>query len=255
MKTLSIQQPWAEMICRGIKDVENRTWKPSEVPGRILIHASSKKVTKNFFNTIPEEWESHITNNQMMGNLPDFCDMETSAIIGYATVVAFEEETDSVWDAGSEAIKWKIEDAWLFDEPIRNVKGKLNLFDYPIDEDNLPSAHKVELKKMQLDGDNLIMPFADNLIEMAEKEKWDILEPFFILQEMEFLFESIEPVVLKPIKTITLCGNTKTAKYEVEEIGIANIPDLQDETKPYIINFRNGKEGPWQVLQCLIKND
>ena len=52
-----------------------------------------------------------------------------------------------------------------------------------------------------------------------------------------------------------MCGNTKTAKYEVEEIGIANIPDLQDETKPYIINFRNGEEAPWQVLQCLIKND
>lgn len=33
------------------------------------------------------------------------------------------------------------------------------------------------------------------------------------------------------------------------------IPDLQDENKPYIINFRNGEEAPWQVLQCLIKND
>lgn len=64
MKTLSIQQPWAEMICRGIKDVENRTWKPAEMPGRILIHASSKKVTRSFFNTIPEEWESHISNNR-----------------------------------------------------------------------------------------------------------------------------------------------------------------------------------------------
>ena len=52
-----------------------------------------------------------------------------------------------------------------------------------------------------------------------------------------------------------MCGNTKTAKYEVEEIGIANIPDLQDKTKPYIINFRDGEEVPWQVLQCLIKND
>ena len=49
MKTLSIQQPWASLVCAGIKDVENRTWKPAEVPGRILIHASSKKVTKNFF--------------------------------------------------------------------------------------------------------------------------------------------------------------------------------------------------------------
>lgn len=46
MKALSIQQPWTEMICRGIKDVENRTWKPAGLPGRILIHAASKKVTR-----------------------------------------------------------------------------------------------------------------------------------------------------------------------------------------------------------------
>ena len=50
MKVLSVQQPWASLICAGIKDVENRTWKAAKVPGRILIHASSKKVTKNFFS-------------------------------------------------------------------------------------------------------------------------------------------------------------------------------------------------------------
>ena len=75
MKTLSIQQPWASMICAGIKDVENRTWKPAEVPGRILIHASSKKVTKNFNETIPEVWESEISDHQLFGNLPEYQDM------------------------------------------------------------------------------------------------------------------------------------------------------------------------------------
>lgn len=45
MKVLSIKQPWASLICSGIKDVENRTWKPKEVPGRILIHAGSTKVS------------------------------------------------------------------------------------------------------------------------------------------------------------------------------------------------------------------
>lgn len=35
MKVLSIQQPWAALICAGIKDVENRTWKAAKVPGAI----------------------------------------------------------------------------------------------------------------------------------------------------------------------------------------------------------------------------
>ena len=152
MKTLSIQQPWASLVCAGIKDVENRTWKPAQVPGRILIHASSKKVTKNFFASIPEYLVSFINNDIGFGNLPELDTLPTSAIIGYVTVTGFEEgEVDSIWSDGPGVIKWKLEDAWLFDEPILNVKGKLNLFDYDeIDENNLPPAHQVELTDVDI---------------------------------------------------------------------------------------------------------
>ena len=238
------------MICCGIKDVENRTWKAAQVPGRILIHASSKKVPKSFVETIPEEWESHITNQQMMGNLPDFKDMETSAIIGYATVTEFSEETDSLWDGGSEVIKWKMTDAWLFDEPIKNVKGKLNLFDYPLDENNLPPAHQVELKKMELDDENILLPCIDALIEEVETGVVETIEPFFIQEEMSFMFESLDPLVWKPMKTITLIGEKTTAKYELaEDVTLAHIPDIDNPDEPYIINYHDGTEGEWLVVQ------
>jgi len=41
MKALSIRQPWADLIARGIKDVENRTWS-TKVRGIILIHAGKR---------------------------------------------------------------------------------------------------------------------------------------------------------------------------------------------------------------------
>lgn len=47
MKTLSVRQPWASLLVSGLKDIENRTWAPN-YKGRILIHASSTKVPKNF---------------------------------------------------------------------------------------------------------------------------------------------------------------------------------------------------------------
>lgn len=40
MKTISIKQPYATLICAGIKDVENRTWS-TEYRGKLLIHAST----------------------------------------------------------------------------------------------------------------------------------------------------------------------------------------------------------------------
>ncbi len=38
LPALSVRQPWAELIVRGLKDVENRTWR-NGYRGPVLIHA------------------------------------------------------------------------------------------------------------------------------------------------------------------------------------------------------------------------
>lgn len=38
MKALSIRQPWAWLVCRGFKDIENRDW-ATKFRGRIYVHA------------------------------------------------------------------------------------------------------------------------------------------------------------------------------------------------------------------------
>ena len=54
MKVLSVQQPWASLIVAGIKSVENRTWQPKQIPGRILIHASKKTSLRDWSTDIQE---------------------------------------------------------------------------------------------------------------------------------------------------------------------------------------------------------
>jgi hypothetical protein len=39
MRILSIRQPWAYLITRGSKNIENRSW-PTKYRGQVLIHAS-----------------------------------------------------------------------------------------------------------------------------------------------------------------------------------------------------------------------
>ena len=46
MKALSIRQPWAWLIVRGIKDVENRTWRTG-YRGPLLIHAATHPMTED----------------------------------------------------------------------------------------------------------------------------------------------------------------------------------------------------------------
>lgn len=51
LKALSVRQPWAWLIVNGHKNIENRSWKPSDkmIGQKIIIHASAKKVTKADF--------------------------------------------------------------------------------------------------------------------------------------------------------------------------------------------------------------
>lgn len=254
MKTLSIQQPWASLVCAGIKDVENRTWKPAEVPGRILIHASSKKVTKNFFAGVTEEMESVISNEICFGNLPPLDTLPTSAIIGYVTVTGFEDgEVDSLWSDGLGVIKWKLEDAWLFDEPILNVKGKLNLFDYDLDENNLPPAHKVELRDIVTNEseDEVYVPCEKKTFEQIKAGEVEGLECYLTGYMPKILCVDGE-FRMKPFKSVTIeCGN-QFVKFELrEDSGIFHIPDPQDEDTPYIIQYHFGVEAAWLVAQFM----
>ena len=255
MKTLSIQQPWASLICAGIKDVENRTWKAAQVPGRILIHASSKKLTKNFFAGIPEQLVSFINNEISFGNFPELETLPTSAIVGYVTVTAFEEgEVDSIWSDGPDVVKWKLEDAWMFDEPILNVKGKLNLFEYDgIDENNLPPAHKVELEDIGLSEseDEVFIPCEKTLFEKIEAGDFGGIELYLTDSLMDVLCVEDE-FKMKPFKSATVsCGNKYITFELTDESGIYNIPDPQDESKPYMIYYPDGSELAWMIAQFM----
>lgn len=254
MKVLSVKQPWASLICSGIKDVENRTWKPKEVPGRILIHAGSTKVSSNFFDNNREEYESYITNEIFYGNLPQLDTLPTGAIIGFVTVSGFEDDyTGSVWDGGSQNIKWKLEDAWLFDKPILNVKGKLNLFDYDLDENNLPPAHQVELEYAEVldSGEDVVIPAFKQVYEEIGNGE-NAFFKLFLTDDLIELFcdQKDDMLVMKPFKTVTLVYGDKFKKFELkEDSGVFCIPDPQDETKPYLIEYHDGQWGAWQVVE------
>ena len=60
MKALSIRQPWAWLICRGFKDIENRNWKlPAygfSPPGRVYVHAGKRMGISTSVLSVTEEW-------------------------------------------------------------------------------------------------------------------------------------------------------------------------------------------------------
>ena len=55
---------------------------------------------------------------------------------------------------------------------------------------------------------------------------------------------------MKPFKNVTVyCGNKYIAFELADGSGIFNIPDPQDESKPYMIYYPDGSELAWMTAQ------
>ena len=207
MKVLSVQQPWASLIVNGIKKVENRTWKPKEMPGRILIHAS-KKCTERTVGNEPIEWVQEIVDHQIYGNLADFPELPDGAIIGYVTVEAVDQDcANSIWAAGDSNQEglyyWHLKDAFVFDEPITGIKGKLHLWEYDLDENNLPSAHQVNVQFPEVTGENVTVPVNEVIWKKLKANSTLALE-LGTLAQIICLPDVFD---MKTLKTITFSHN------------------------------------------------
>ena len=152
MKAISIKQPWASLICtprkdnptKGIKDIENRSWKLPEkyIGQRVLIHASGK----------PDKEPYMLFNDDQINcigdRIMDVCASYhlKSAIIGSVQLVGCEINHPSTWAEKSTGVfvsntfvhkpedkpiyNWILANHILFPEPIP-CKGKLSFWDYP----------------------------------------------------------------------------------------------------------------------------
>lgn len=134
MKALSVKQPWAWLICKGYKDIENRNWRIGrkkapyynadyhlELPMRIYIHASKShdEICNDTFDFIRKargnpygdglEWRG------------DF-----GAIIGEVDIVDCVTESKSPWFVGKYG--FVLANPILYEKPIpcRGMVGFFN---------------------------------------------------------------------------------------------------------------------------------
>jgi hypothetical protein len=168
MKTLSIRQPFAILICRGIKTIENRTW-DTTYRGKLLIHASGKPLAWPAFDFLPHDfvksyqkyygtsiktmpkeyaafinWVSELSIFYHLEN-PSFNQpgdikervkkygyaLPVQAIIGEADLVDVVRSSKEVF-AIPNNYHWVIANPVLYEKPVINVMGKLKLWEYEV---------------------------------------------------------------------------------------------------------------------------
>ena len=239
MRTLSVRQPWASLICSGIKDVENRTWAPpvSAIGEKLLIHASGKKVSEEEIRMLPFEWCSVMDNAVKYGWIPEVTDMPTGAIIGYVDLVGHSHKTVSLWDGGEELEKWIFENAYLFDKPIP-AKGKLGIYDTPIDV--LPPAHKAIDLVPHREGNVIVLPYSEKLVDEVVEDKLVVLD---VTDENLDVFAELkgEEYVLRPTSKIQLVTSKRTVEFPVLDSDLF-IDVYEDSGAPILYTSLRGEE-------------
>lgn len=112
MKALSIQQPWAWLICAGHKDIENRSWR-TDYRGLVLIHAGKEFDGEDD----PQEWEWPEIERPK--------DFDMGGIVGQAEIVDCVTRSRSRWFFGPYG--FVIRNARLL--PFRPCRGQLGFFE------------------------------------------------------------------------------------------------------------------------------
>ena len=122
MKALTIKQPWAELIMRGLKDVENRSRRTS-FRGRFAIHVGLRRAdigdlgldTKppRFQNPTKDAWERH--------SHPGY-------VIGTVELVDCVDDSESPW-AIDGFWHWLLRDPQPYARPVR-AKGQLGFWEW-----------------------------------------------------------------------------------------------------------------------------
>lgn len=132
MKVLSIRQPWASLIIKGFKNVENRSWR-TPIRGEIAIHASSLKseddwidavITASMIHTITfsdsEKW--------IIESIGEFDKLPRGLIIGTVEIADCKRERMSPWHF-DENWGFYLQNPKELKKPIP-AKGKLGFWDF-----------------------------------------------------------------------------------------------------------------------------
>lgn len=130
-KVLSVRQPYASLLVKGIKDVENRS-RRTNFRGTVLIHASSKMhdIVEHLGDMVRSGLPAIGIEKDILIEA-DFAEsfQRMSAIIGSVDIVDCVQNHPSKW-AEKGQWHWVCANARKFEYPIRDVKGKLGIWEW-----------------------------------------------------------------------------------------------------------------------------
>ena len=130
-KVLSVKQPYASLLVKGVKDVENRS-RRTNYRGTVLIHASAKMHdVVDYLGDMVRSGLPAMGIEKDILREADYAESfkKMSAIVGSVDIVDCVQNHPSEW-AEKGQWHWVCANAKKFEHPIRDVKGKLGIWEW-----------------------------------------------------------------------------------------------------------------------------
>lgn len=126
-KVLTVRQPYASLLVGGVKDVENRSRRIS-YRGTVLIHAGARM--HDVVSFLRKRHEFTVEEIVVMTQVNEVEERDLfGCIVGSVEIVDCVQDSTSPW-AERGQWHWVCRNAKVFDHPVRDVKGRLGLWDW-----------------------------------------------------------------------------------------------------------------------------
>lgn len=236
MRTISIKQPWASLTAAGIRNIEVSN-RDTNYRGKVLIHASSRRVSRDFGHDIPIEQYMILRNAQALGLVPYDEEMPLSSVVGVAELTDCNSDiSNSIWSADGN--NWILDKAMMLDEPIEGIKGKQGLFDVPtIEETSLTKIHSTPTPYSHYDNGTFTLSMTDQEIE-RQLPHWPLV--IMICEDgiaNPIISEEKEGSLLKPISILELKSSMQTKKYSITSSEIMEETLYNQKIRFIVINL------------------
>jgi len=126
MKAISIRQPWAWLICKGYKNLENRSW-PTKFRGRVYVHAG-RTIDDTAWSLIKRTIDAYGWVDVRMADRNGF---PLGAIIGEVDIIDCVTCSSSPWFFGPYG--FVLANPVLYEKPIP-YKGRLGFFEVQLNQ-------------------------------------------------------------------------------------------------------------------------
>lgn len=139
LMTLTIKQPWAELIISGMKPVENRKRRASHT-GLLLIHAGKKfdKEWKDKFTSVSAQHEAHEYISKKTVSRLGAMDWHFGCVIGFVVMWGCDMSMNNRW-CNYDGWYYRLALPYRFSRPIP-VRGMQQLFYTRITPDKMATA-------------------------------------------------------------------------------------------------------------------